>query len=305
MSGVTKGAYDHNFSVGSRGISGHYDTMLGKFRDGTAAAIFTLACWSWVLSWPSHSVIVQIGPVLTGARLVVIALLIWTVRAWWPIAVGFFYRFMWRRLERQGLHTTVVNDHTFRVTLYRMSDNSLIYDGTTQASRLTQEVSSNQRRRTKIFEELKVLGVGLLILLALPIVAWLFPILIGPKADAAVVHVTNYININELISQSQTDAPDFANWLRRRDVYGILAPLRASSMLVWFLWWGGIIPALSDLCWTLYDGYVHHSGNQFIPAAKVAERWVPAKTLDTVRQERVHGDAAFVDPGEAARSMSE
>ena len=308
------GDFSRGFDVGAKGISGHYDTMLGKFRDKSAEAVFTLAVWLWVATWPSNAVFIQLGPVVTAAMLIKLGLAIWTLRVWATIVTGLWYAWRWQRLEDGRLRFVIRNDHMLRVVFFRRKDNKLIFDNATQSQRIAQEVDANRIRRDRLFRELREAGVALLIFAALPVAYVAFPHLVGPRVAHWVRHAAIGLTPEGLVRHWMQQKADgnppgpktmaFCDWLRRPDVWAVITglDLRIAFLALWFF--TRVLPPISSAAWTAFDGAVHNGGAQYVPGAKVLEHTLDEKTLDTVRDEKVHGGLDFATPEEAARGMS-
>jgi hypothetical protein len=289
-----------DFNVGSRGITGHYDTMLGRLRDGTPKAVVVLAAWAWVMSWPPDTVIAKLGPVLTVAMVIKLGFLLWSVQVAVPILVGLWYGWRWRVLEHRGLQTIIRNDNRIRVTYYRRRDDSMLFDETTEQQRVAQEFQVNHQRRATVASELKQLALAFCILIGLPLAFWAFPIITGWHID----FLRQPFDVDAMVARAQTH-PRLAEWLSRPDVHDILGRISIEGLTIWWALLSKVIPAMSNLGWTLFSGYAHAIGSQYVPGAKVREQKIAERTMETMRTQKVHGDEGAASPAEAARRMSQ
>jgi hypothetical protein len=273
-----------DFDVGPRGISGHYDAMMGGLRQATPRVVLALAAWAWVLTWPSDGRFMAIGPVLTLAFVLKLALLAWTVWAALPLPMAFWHWSKWRALESAGLKTMVRNDHRLRIIAFSRETGRYSLDQTTQAQRMEQTRSVVHNRRARIATAWKRLLVGLAYLIAVPAVCILLPRLTGHHLR----FLTAPIHFSSL--------PD--------DADSVLNPLSLEGIALWLVFFVVVVPRLSELFWLAYDGHVHESGSQYVPGAKVLEPYIDEPTLDTMRGQNVHGSTAKGPLGEAGRRMS-
>jgi hypothetical protein len=140
-------AVEHDFDVGPHGISGYYDVMLGRLRAATPKIVFAAAAWLWILSWPPHTVIFRIGPVLSLGSVTKLALFAWTVWACLPLFPAFLAWARWRGLERAGLKTGIRNDHRLRLVHFDSRTGQSIFENTTQQRRVEEARSVAHRRR--------------------------------------------------------------------------------------------------------------------------------------------------------------
>jgi hypothetical protein len=273
-----------DFDVGPRGISGHYDAMLGGLRQATPRVVLALAAWAWVLTWPSDGRFMAIGPVLTLAFVLKLALLAWTVWAALPLPMASWHWSKWRALENGGLKTMVRNDHRLRIIAYSRETGRYSLDQTTQPQRMEQTRSVVHNRRARIGAAWKRVAVGIAYLIAVPIVCILLPKLTGHHLR----FLTAPIRLRGL--------PD--------DAESVLNPLSLEGVALWLVFFFVVVPRLSELFWLAYDGHVHEQGNQYVPGAKVLEPYIDEPTVDKLRDQPIHGTSRRPPPGEAGRRMS-
>jgi hypothetical protein len=260
---------DRDINVGSRGITGHYATMIQNLRVYGPSAIQIFGIWLWVLSLPPDIVLYRISPHITLALILNVALLVWTVRVWWQVLVALWYALRWAGLEMDGLEWTRRNDNDFRVTYYRVKDGSLKYDQSTRVQRLDQELQTTEFRRSALLRE----GAKLI---AFTIIFFILP--------------AAYVFSYELMS---------------KEVYQFLERWNALFYIQWLWFYVLLVPLLVSVSLTIFENFVYWSGAQFIAGAKMRDPVIPDKTLETMRLEEVYGGARFVDPSEAAKRFSD
>lgn len=287
-----------------RGISGFYDGMMGGVGVLTPQLIWLVAGWLWALNWPAPAAFIQIGPVLTLGLILKLALGVLTLRAVWDVFRAFSFADAWLKLEKLKLHTVVRNDHVFRVTYYRRSDHTIRWDGKTQDQRVDEEINMSRYYVNLLFQESIELGIVVLAILLVPLTFWLTPMLMGPEATAAVARWWHGLSVDQLAAQARDNWPSLSNCLRWSDVRHLLSHMSPGGVIIWLWVLFKVVPKLTQLGWTIFDARMHAIGCQYIPGAKVLDAVVATKTLETLRAERVHGGADFVDPFDGAASMS-
>lgn len=264
-------AKDALIDVGSGGITGWYKQMVGGLRANLASAIISLGLWQWVLSWPPH--LLQISPGLSVPGIIKFFLMLWTLSVWGKIAISGWHGWLWLRLEAAGMHWVRLNDNVYRVTFWRR-DGNLQFDRSTWHHRLDEEISCLRHRRTAILRE----GGHLAALAAIFL-------LIAAVFDFLYREIAYLDGGRSLVS-----------FLRHWNLAGVV-------LWLWFFF--VIVPKSVEVGLIVLDEFVYRLGAQFVPGAKVRDRMLPPKTLETVRAQKVHGAADFVRAGEAARQMSE
>ena len=308
--------FDRDFDVGERGLTGMYDSMLGRFKDNSNTALVSLVLAVWVFSWPEP--LLKIGPILTLGFLVRCWALFWSWRAWAALAEGVWYGRRWLELERRGLLLTSKNEHVFRVIFYRHADDQMILDDKAQERRFKEEVWGSQSRKKERIRQTKHLAKVTVQFIAIPIAIFLFPLVLRflfPGPASKVMALLGQLNFDEGVAAFRTWSADHdsfrsygasvSDWLMHPDVRAVFTSLTLAGFLTWWWFLFQIVPAATALGWTLFDDWVHVHGYQYIPAARVLEPIIDEKTLDTVATQKVHGASEFVAPADAARSMSE
>jgi hypothetical protein len=289
------------FDVGPRGITGHFDTMLGKLRQATPSALFAFAAWAWVWSWPPQTAFFRIGPVLTFGTVVKLALLAFTVWACAPLLMAVWYWANWRALEREGLRLQTRNDFPLRV-IHSDPERGVLFDQTTQTQRIYQARTATHNRQAAIWQGVRSVIVGFIWFLAVPIGIALLPKLTGHH----LYFLTRPPDFPRMAAHALAAGElDTAHWYGRGDVREVLGQLSIEGVVAWLVFFLVVVPRASNLFWRLYDGVVVWRGNQYVPGAKVLERLVAEKTLDTLREQQIHGPTEKAPLGEAARRMAE
>ncbi len=262
-----------DFDVGPRGISGHYSGMMTRLRKTTPYAIFAIAAWVWVRSWPAGAGFLRFGPALTLALILKIALIGWTVWKCAPLLLVIRDWSKWRALEAAGAQTIVRNDHRVRVVHYNSSTGHFVLDNATQQNRLETARNVHFALRSRLGKD----GLSLTLWLGSFVLVFLGLFLLPRLAGHDIPFLFQYL----VVPMSPVGA--------------ILAVL--------FFW--KVAPSLSELVWDLYELAVFEAGNQYIPGAKFLEPMIAEKTIDTVRSQQTHGTGTKAPPGEAARRMAE
>jgi len=295
-----------DFDVGRDGISGYYDKMLRAAREVTDPALRCLFLWACVLTWPAHTVIFHLGPVLTAAWVIRIGLIIMSAPVAAGIAQALYFRMKWRALERQGLYFIWVNDHLQRIVFFRASDSYNQYDGSLQEDRQRAHVSARRGERDKIIEHLKEIGLFLGLWSLLPLALLIIPLLFPPDWNEAIATALRYAHTHLKVWRFAFWLGDYwpegARWLMRDDVHQILAS-GSITFFVAILFAFHLSLRLAPLGWTLYDRHVRARGDQYIPGAVVLETYIREKTLDDLRAEQVYGGLPFADPDDAVKKM--
>jgi hypothetical protein len=258
----------HPIDVGDAGIDGHYTKMLGLLRDATSEIIVNAIVWRWFLTFPLGTVIYRISPNITVIGLIGIALAVWTFSAWQPVAKSAWHAVRWLTLESQGLQWVTVNGHKVRVVL-RRADGETRYDRTLRKERVDQEVSCIRHRNESLKREISPLIRSVVTFLILPLIFSFIFELMGPGVRTF-----------------------FEHW-------------HVEPIFLYFFFYGVVVISAVPVIWTLFDGFVHWTGAQFIPGAKVFDPPVAETSLETIQAQGVHGLVPIMDPIEGARRMAE
>lgn len=291
---------NRNFDVGSKGISGHYDTMLGHFREHSPKVILVMTIWLWVLFWPRHTVILQLGPKWTLAHVIQLGLLAWTIVIFWPVLLGLFYCLRWIDLEKRGLYAVEKNGQVYRIIYYRLENRQSLHDGMEQSHRFSAERDVNHQRRAALVEEGWHLALALFLLLMIPIsLSWIMH-----HMEPAALKSLARINIDHWAHSTRRSSPEFSRWLMRRDVHGIFSSLTFGGLAMWACFCFLVAKPLTNFGWTVFGGYIHFKGFQYVPGAKVLEGFLKEVTLRDLDDEQVHGSRDFGDAVTAALTMS-
>lgn len=257
-----------DFTVGPRGVSGHYSVMMTNLRTKLPEAILVVGVWLFAATVPP-TIDYRISPHITVALILKLALLYWTVKVGWPLVKAVWYGLRWLALEIRGVQWVTRNDHELRVTFYRVRDGSLQFDGTPRTARLQEELNASQNRKSALLRE-----------------GW-----------KTVLCAVGYFLIPFAFSLAYEIA-------RQPEAQAFLARWNAIGVAEWFWFYLLIIPPLVGFVLTLFESAVYLTGAQYIYGAKLTDPPKPEKTLETIRDEQAHGNAEFVPPDAAAEQLS-
>ncbi len=248
-----------------------YSGVLPAARSGVVHLIYAGYAALWLSEQPANSnfswLYLPYNNVFLGvlATLVVIWL---AARGFWQMAKAVWLAFRWLRLEARGVLWHVTDSGEPHRVLWLRRNGEYLYDTTIRDHRMQQELLVLRERRRVLVTKAAIAAVAIAI--------WQF----GPG----------------LI---QTFYP-----LLPGDTLTILNTWAVLPVFAWLVFLFAVIPMSVAAIAALLDELVYCSGAQFIAGAKVLDPSAPRFGRKHVEDQKVHGDANFVNAAEAVRRMT-
>lgn len=296
--------FDHDIDVGGSGISGFYDAMMSYVKADAYDLTLVLLAWGWVAAWPTGFIGFPIWGFVTVTLLLKLLLLRWTlsfvpdlweIRRHWKV---------WRRLEAQKPSWVTRNHHRFRVLFYWRKDGRLELDGSTRAQRSSEEIKVLRNRNTKLRDQ-KFLYFKPVRNLVFILVAFALLRLFGtPLVASYLASNGGHFVPHDIAQWFWINLPWSGYAILLAQGQSFFGRFGVEEMVV--AWWCGtaILPILIKHAILLWERKVYLSGAQFIPGARVLDPVEDEISMETMKDEMVHGSIAFVSPAAAARLMS-